>query len=247
MILEIQHLNKRYRSGQLANDDIDLLIASGEVRGLLGHNGAGKTTLVNQVVGLVRPTSGRITIAGRDAVRDPASARRSCSLQPQSQFPLRGVTPSQATQAIARIRGATRAAARDRTRSLFAALDFGAWADIPGERLSGGARRLTTFCMAAAGPSQLVILDEPTNDVDPERRRLLWGQIRSLADDGRAVLVVTHDVAEAERGVDRLTVLRLGRVVAEGTPAAIRGDAPTLEDRYLELSKEGSDHAVLAS
>ncbi|MCL2849092.1 MAG: AAA family ATPase, partial [Micrococcales bacterium] len=87
--------------------------------------------------------------------------------------------------------------------------------------VSGGVARLTAFAMAAVVPGRLVVLDEPTNDVDPVRRRLLWGQIRALADDGAGVLLVTHNVREAERVVDRLVVLEHGKVLADDTPAAL--------------------------
>lgn len=82
-------------------------------------------------------------------------------------------------------------------------------------------RRLTAFCMAAVEPGRVVMFDEPTNDVDPVRRRLLWGQVRALADDGCAVVLVTHNVVEAERAVQRLVILDQGRVVAQGSPAEL--------------------------
>jgi ABC-2 type transport system ATP-binding protein len=223
VLLRIDHLTKEYRRGVRANDDICLRVAAGEVLGLFGHNGAGKTTLLNQVIGLVRPTHGTIHINGRDAVADPVMARRTCSLQPQSHAPLDGVTPRQAIEMMARIRGAGHRRARQRTAELLAALDIEAWADTVGQRLSGGVRRLTAFCMAAVEPGEIVMLDEPTNDVDPVRRRLLWDRIRALAGNGAAVLLVTHNVVEAERGVARLIVLHNGCIIAEGTPAELRG------------------------
>lgn len=223
-VLDIDRLTKDYRNGVRANDDIAFQVAAGEVFGLLGHNGAGKTTLLNQVVGIARPTRGSIRIDGTGAVARPAMARRACSMQPQSQAPLDGVTPHEAIELMARIRGATRDRARRRTSELVEALDIGAWAKTRGERLSGGVRRLTAFAMAAAEPGRLVMFDEPTNDVDPVRRRLLWAQVRALAEDGRAVVLVTHNVLEAERAVDRLVILDQGRVVAHGTPAGLRGD-----------------------
>jgi ABC-2 type transport system ATP-binding protein len=231
-MLRIRHVTKVYRRGVRANDDITLDVEAGEVLGLFGHNGAGKTTLLHQVIGLVRPTSGSIHIGGTDAVADPAAARQLCSLQPQSQAPIDGVTARQAIEVMARIRGASRRRARERAAELLAALDLEPWADTTGEKLSGGVRRLTAFCMAAAEPGRVVMLDEPTNDVDPVRRRLLWGQIRALADAGSAVLLVTHNVVEAERGVERLAVLHGGRIVAQGTPAQLReryGDRLRLE------------------
>ncbi|MGN9809246.1 ABC transporter ATP-binding protein [Micromonospora sp. BQ11] len=221
-MLQIDGLTKIYRGEVRANDDLSLVVSEGEVLGLLGHNGAGKTTLLNQVAGLVRPTSGTITLDGRDAVADPAFARRVCSLQLQAQAPLTGVTPRQAIEMLGRIRGGGRQRVRQRTDQLLAALDIGEWANVPGERLSGGIRRLTAFCMAVVEPGRLVMLDEPTNDVDPVRRRLMWQQVRQLAADGCAVVLVTHNVAEAERSVDRIIVLDHGRAAATGTPAELR-------------------------
>jgi ABC-2 type transport system ATP-binding protein len=222
--LVIDHVTKVYAKGVRANDDITFEVAAGEVFGLLGHNGAGKTTLLHQVVGIAKPTAGEIWVHGIDAVADPATARRLCSLQPQSQAPLEGVAPGEAIELMARIRGADRQRARQRTTELLDALDIGPWAGTRGERLSGGVRRLTAFAMAAAEPGLLVMLDEPTNDVDPVRRRLLWAQVRALANDGCGVVLVTHNVVEAERAVDRLAILDRGRVVAHGTPAELRGD-----------------------
>jgi ABC-2 type transport system ATP-binding protein len=222
MLLEIEHLTKVYRTGARANDGIDLAIDSGEVFGLLGHNGAGKTTLVNQVIGLLKPTAGSIRIDGRDMIADPGLARRLCSFQAQSQVPIDGLTPRQAIDLLGQLRGAATAAVRRRRARLVDALDLGEWLDVDAARLSGGVKRLVAFAMAAVTPGRLVMLDEPTNDVDPIRRRLLWQQVWSLADEGAAVLLVTHNVVEAERSVDRLAILDAGRVIAEGTPAELK-------------------------
>jgi ABC-2 type transport system ATP-binding protein len=233
VLLEIENLTKVYRRGVRANDGVSLSVDSGQVLGLLGHNGAGKTTLLNQVVGLAKPTAGTIRIDGRDPVADPAMAREVCSLQPQAQAPLEGITPREAIETMAQIRGANRRRARRRADELIEQLELGPWANTVGKRLSGGVQRLTGFCMAAAEPGRVVMLDEPTNDVDPVRRRLLWERVRALSASGSAVVLVTHNVIEAERAVERLVVLDAGRVVAQGTPAELRGgDADRLR---LEL------------
>lgn len=237
MLLDVDGLTKRYRRGAApANDGVTLGVEAGQVYGLLGHNGAGKTTLVNEVVGLLRPDSGSIRIAGRDAVADPAYARRSCSIQPQAQVPINGLTPRQAIEMLGRLRGGNAALVRARTDRLIEALELGEWSSTDGARLSGGVKRLVSFCMAAVVPGRLVILDEPTNDVDPVRRRLLWAQVRALADEGAAVLLVTHNVIEAERSVDRLAILDHGRVLTEGTPAELK--AGVADELSLELVLE---------
>ncbi len=128
---------------------------------------------------------------------------------------------------------------------LVEALDIGEWLHTDGARLSGGVKRLVSFCMAAAAPGALVILDEPTNDVDPVRRRLLWAQVRALADRGTAVLLVTHNVVEAERSVDRLSILDHGSVVAGGTPAELK--ASMSDDLRLELVLEPDTDAPVVA
>jgi len=236
MLLEITGLTKTYRRGAQANAGIDLAVEAGEVYGLLGHNGAGKTTLVNQVVGLLRPDAGTITIDGRDVVADPGLARRACSIQPQAQVPLDGLTPRQAIELVGRIRGGSRADVRARSAHLAEALDIGEWLDQDGKKLSGGVKRLVSFAMAAVVPGRLVVFDEPTNDVDPVRRRLLWAEVRAVGDEGAAVLLVTHNVVEAERSVDRLAILDHGRVIVEGTPAQLK--ERVADDIRLELVLE---------
>ena len=240
MLLEIEDITKTYhrpfrrRAGVRANDGISLHVDRGQVYGLLGHNGAGKTTLVNQVVGLLLPDRGTIHLDGVDLIADPAFARRACSLQPQAQLPIDGLTPRQAIGLLGRLRGGARAAVEARRDALVDALDIGEWLDVDGERLSGGVKRLVSFAMAAVVPGLVVVLDEPTNDVDPVRRRLLWDAVRQLADEGSSVLLVTHNVIEAERSVDRLAVLDGGRVVAEGSPSQLK--AGLEHELRLELS-----------
>jgi ABC-2 type transport system ATP-binding protein len=239
MLLEIESVSKTYRTrvwrgpGTRANDDITLSVDGGQVFGLLGHNGAGKTTLVRQIVGLLLPDAGSIRIDGRDVIADPGYARQACSLQPQAQLPIDGLTPRQAIELVGRLRGGRPEAVRRRRDGLVDALAIGDWIDTDGARLSGGARRLVSFAMAAVVPGRVVVLDEPTNDVDPVRRRLLWQRVRELADEGAAVLLVTHNVIEAERSVDRLAILDRGRVIAEGTPGALK--AELADDFRLEL------------
>ena len=245
MLLEVEGVTKRYRRSTVpANTGVNLAVESGQVYGLLGHNGAGKTTLVNQIVGLLRPDCGSIRIDGRDVIADPGFARRACSMQPQSQVPIDGLTPRQAIESLGRLRGGSREVVKARTERLIEALDLGEWRDTDGGRLSGGVKRLVSFCMAAVEPGRIVILDEPTNDVDPVRRRLLWEQVRSLANDGAAVLLVTHNVIEAERSVDRLAILNHGRVLTEGTPAELK--AGIADELRLELVLDSDADAIEA-
>ena len=220
--LSITDLRKVYGRGVVANDGVSLRVEPGEVYGLLGPNGAGKTTLVKQVIGLLKPTSGSITLGPHDLVAAPAIARQLCSYLPQAQMPIDALRAREAIELGGLIRGGDGATLRRRADELLDALDLSEWRDSLGVRLSGGVRRLVGFAMVAAWPGAVVILDEPTNDVDPLRRRLLWEEVRRLAERGSAVVLVTHNVLEAERAVDRLALIDHGRVLVEGTPSSLK-------------------------
>jgi ABC-2 type transport system ATP-binding protein len=216
---------KSYDDGEsFANNGISLEVHPGEVYGLLGPNGAGKTTLVKQVIGLLKPTSGSITLGPYDLVADPDVARQLCSYLPQAQMPIDSFKAHEAIAITGAIRGGQRAEVQRRSDELIAALELEEWRDTLGTKMSGGVRRLVGFIMTTVWPGRVVILDEPTNDVDPLRRRLMWEQIRRLAHDGVAVFLVTHNVMEAEKSVDRLAVIDQGRLVAQGTPSSLKAD-----------------------
>lgn len=223
-VLKIENLCKSYVKGKLVNDNISLSLGHGEIFGLLGPNGAGKTTLVSQIIGLAKPDTGSITIDGVDIIAKPGYARQACSFQAQTQVPINGLTAMQAIELVGRVRGGNAKTVRQRTQALLKNMEMEEWAAKSAETFSGGMRRLVAFCMAAVVPGRVVILDEPTNDIDPLRRRLLWQEVRTLITMGAAVLLVTHNVLEAERAVDRLAIIDNGKVVSMGTPASLKGN-----------------------
>ncbi len=223
MLLEINNIDKTYRKGRVkANDGISLSVEKGEIFGLLGPNGAGKTTLVKQIIGLAKPDSGNITVDGIDAVANPGYARQICSFQSQSQAPTNGLTPLQAIELVGRIRGGKKTEVKRRTQKLIDKLEMNEWEKTIGLNSTGGVQRLVAFCMAVVEPGGIVILDEPTNDIDPLRRRLLWQEVQEVAETGSTVLLVTHNVLEAERVVSRLAIIDRGQVKGVGTPAELK-------------------------
>ena len=246
-VLEVTSLHKRYRNGTLANDGISLALEPGEIYGLLGPNGAGKTTLVRQVLGLLRPTSGTITVEGVDVVAHPGYARERIGFLPQGQFDMRAVHVDEFIELIGRLRGLRRAEARDRTEDLIERLDLGQFRKTTIHAASGGVRRLTGFAAAVVARARLLVLDEPTNDIDPVRRQALWGMIDELGAEGATVLLVTHNLAEAERVIDRVAIIDGGRILREGSPASLRS---LVTDRLrLEITAGGgfSPHPLLTT
>ncbi|HET7519772.1 MAG TPA: ABC transporter ATP-binding protein, partial [Actinomycetes bacterium] len=150
------------------------------------------------------------------------AARQLCSYLPQAQMPIDSFRVREAIELTGRIRGGDGPTVRRRTDELIEALDITKWRNTMGQQLSGGVKRLVGFAMVTVQPGRVVILDEPTNDVDPLRRRLLWDQIRDLGEQGCAVFLVTHNVMEAEKSVDRLAIIASGRLIAEGTPSSLK-------------------------
>jgi ABC-type multidrug transport system ATPase subunit len=236
-ILDIQHLVKRYKSGTLANDDISLTLEPGEVYGLLGPNGAGKTTLVRQLLGLLRPTSGSIAVEGVDVVADPGFARRRIGFLPQSQLDLQSLHVDELIRYAARLRGMPGNEADRRTEEVIERLDLEDFRKTSLHSASGGIRRLAGFAATLVGGTSLLVLDEPTNDVDPLRRQLLWNTIAEEGRNGTTVLLVTHNLAEAERVIDRLAIIDGGRILSEGSPASLR--SLVTDQLKLELSAAG--------
>jgi len=221
----VEDLRKTYDEGKTwANDGISLSVESGEVFGLLGPNGAGKSTLVKQVIGLLLPSSGSITLGGTDLIADPDYARQLCSYLPQAPMPITAFKVREAIDIAGMIRGGTRSEIEKRRDQLIEILQLEEWRDTLGTKLSGGVKRLVGFAMAVVEPAPIVILDEPTNDVDPLRRRLLWQVIRDLGERGSGVILVTHNVLEAEKSVDRLAIIDEGKLIAEGTPSSLKND-----------------------
>ncbi len=220
--LTVRDLSKRYRGGTLANDRISLSVALGEVYALLGPNGAGKTTLVRQVLGLLKPTSGAIAVHGVDVVANPGFARRNVGFLPQGQFHMEMARIGEVIHSMARLRGLPTAEAKRRAEAVIARLDLEEFRKTPHFTASGGVKRLCGLASAIVGGQKVLVLDEPTNDVDPVRRQLLWGLLAELRADGAAILLVTHNLAEAERVIDRFAIIDRGQILREGTPASMR-------------------------
>jgi ABC-2 type transport system ATP-binding protein len=223
---EVRGLVRAHRSGGdagetvLANAGIDLDIATGGVFGLLGPNGAGKTTLVRQLVGLLTPDEGSIHLLGSPLDHRVPSL---VAYLPQDEAALVDLTVGLAIETTARLRGLRGAAAHRQRDDLLAELGLGPLAGRVIGKLSGGQRRLAAVATTLAGFRPVLVLDEPTTGLDPQARRAVWSALqRRREESGATVVLVTHNVLEAEAVLDRVAVLDAGRVIAEGTPGRLK-------------------------
>ncbi|MGW2822630.1 ABC transporter ATP-binding protein [Streptomyces sp. NPDC001443] len=206
-----------------ATDDVHLEVRRGEIFGLLGPNGAGKTSLVRQLTGLMRPDGGTVEILGHDIVRHPERAARLLAYLGQESTALDELTVSLAAETTGRLRGLDAHRARAERDAVLDELGLAPIAGRPLKKLSGGQRRLACFATALVGERPLLVLDEPTTGMDPVARRAVWGAVdRRRAERGTTVLLVTHNVIEAETVLDRVAVLDKGRVIACDSPAGLK-------------------------
>jgi ABC-2 type transport system ATP-binding protein len=245
-------LVRRY-GDHVANDGIDLVASAGEVFGLLGPNGAGKTTLVRMLVGLLRPDAGSIQLVGRPL--DRALVAAAVAYLPQVDVAVADLSVRRAIETTAVLRGLRRHGARAAAAALLEELGLGAVADKPVGSLSGGQRRLASFATVLAGERPVLVLDEPTTGLDPVARRAVWAAIeRRRSERAASVLLVTHNVLEAETVLDRVAVLSGGRVIACDTPGRLkasvgdvlrlelvwRGDPPVYEPAVADLARRAT-------
>lgn len=206
-----------------ATDGVELEVRRGEVFGLLGPNGAGKSTLVRQLTGLLRPDTGSVEILGHDIVRHPERAARLLAYLGQESSALDELTVSLAAETTGRLRGLDVRRARAERDAVLEELGLTPLAERALKKLSGGQRRLACFAAALVGERPLLVLDEPTTGMDPVARRAVWAAVdRRRAERGTTVLLVTHNVIEAETVLDRVAVLDRGRVIACDTPAGLK-------------------------
>jgi ABC-2 type transport system ATP-binding protein len=223
---EVRNLRKVYASPEVvANDGIDFVVQPGESFGLLGSNGAGKTTLVRQLVGLLKPTSGEIRLFGDPLSQDKGAqlrVGRTVAYLPQGSLALGELKVAEAITWTGMLRGLGRSTAQTETAELLDQLQLGPLADRQVRKLSGGQRRLVQIGMTLVGRLPVLILDEPTADIDPGLRRRIWQLLARRVRAGAAMILVTHDVAEAEHVLDRVAIVDRGKVAAAGTPAELK-------------------------
>jgi lipooligosaccharide transport system ATP-binding protein len=236
-LLRIAGLTKRY-GGATVVDDLSFEIAPGECLGVIGPNGAGKTTTIRICLGLTGPDAGEIEAFGLPLPQQVREAKKRIGVVTQFDSLDPDFTCAENLRVYGAYFGIPRAVIDERVPRLleFAALQSKAGAK-PGE-LSGGMKRRLSLGRALINDPDLLILDEPTTGLDPQARHLMWERLQNLLQQGKAILLTTHFMDEAERLCDRLLVLDHGKKIAEGTPRALI--AEHLETDVVEVYGDGA-------
>ncbi|EXG81015.1 ABC transporter ATP-binding protein [Cryptosporangium arvum] len=247
-VLRLEGLSRSF-GGVFAVRDVSLSVPSGQTRGLIGPNGAGKSTLFNLVAGLLRPDAGVVDLGGDEVTRLPAHRRAASGVaivfQGARVFPGLTTLENVMVGAHTQVRHGFLAAAirsrrcrreeRDVRSSALAALErvgLTEWADVPATSLPLGQQRRTQLARALCARPRLLLLDEPAAGLRGAERSALAEVIEGLRGEGLTMMLVEHDVGFVSRLADRVTVLDLGAVIAEGTPAEVRRD-PAVVAAYL--------------
>ncbi|MBX2997935.1 MAG: ABC transporter ATP-binding protein [Caldilineaceae bacterium] len=224
LIYEINDLTKIYpKQSQAANDGISFTVTQGEIFGLLGDNGAGKSTLVKQMANLLRPSSGEIQLMGKPVHADALHVPLHVGYMPQDSRALNSLTVAESLYFTAHLRGMSRRDAQEDRDRLIDLWELGEVRHRPSMKLSGGQKRLMQLAVAMAGAPPVLILDEPTNELAPQRRRHVWETLREQnRTHGTTIIFITHDAIEAEKIIGRVGILRQGRLVALGRPNELK-------------------------
>jgi lipooligosaccharide transport system ATP-binding protein len=236
-LFDASHLTKRYGTTTVV-DDLSFAIAPGECLGVIGPNGAGKTTTIRMCLGLTEPDEGEIRALGLSMPRDDRAIKAQLGVVSQFDSLDPDFSCAENLLVYGRYFGMAEAAIRERIPALleFAALSHKAQAR-PGE-LSGGMRRRLSLARALVNDPRLLLLDEPTTGLDPQARHLMWERLQVLLQQGKAILLTTHFMDEAERLCNRLLVLDHGRKIAEGRPRDLI--AEHLEPDVVEVYGQGA-------
>ncbi len=247
-LLRISHLTKKFGDATVV-DDLSLEIMPGECLGVIGPNGAGKTTTIRVCLGLSGHDGGTIEAFGLPLPERVLDAKKRIGVVTQFDSLDPDFTCAENLRVYGAYFGLPRATIDERVPKLldFAALQSKAQAR-PGE-LSGGMKRRLSLARSLVNDPELLLLDEPTTGLDPQARHLMWERLQNLLQQGKAILLTTHFMDEAERLCDRLIVLDHGRKIAEGTPRQLIGEH--LESDVIEVYGDGAaaagkQHASLA-
>jgi ABC-2 type transport system ATP-binding protein len=223
--IRVEGLVREFKKGFRAVDGIDLYVEPGEIYGFLGPNGAGKSTTVLMLTTLLPPTAGRATVAGHDVATEGPRVRAAigAALQEAALDPL--LTGRDHLRLQTMLQGLPKDERRTRTGDLLERVGLTQAADRKVRTYSGGMKRRLDLALALVHHPRIVFLDEPTTGLDPQSRAALWDEVERLRrQDGVTIFLTTQYLEEADVLADRVGIIDHGRIVAEGTPAALKAE-----------------------
>ena len=239
--IEVSGLRKAFARA-IAVDGIDFVLPRGAVLGLLGGNGAGKTTTIGMLLGLVLPTAGRIRVMGEDMVRHRHRVLPRMNFSsPYVDFPAR-LTVRENLRVFAALYGVRDAG--DRIAALASDLHLRRFLDQRAGSLSAGQKTRMALAKALVNDPELLLLDEPTASLDPDTGDWIRAYLEAYRRrTGAAILLASHNMAEVERLCDEVLMMREGRIVDRGTPAALRArfGRESMEQVFLDVARAGRD------
>jgi ABC-2 type transport system ATP-binding protein len=247
--IEVEGLVREFKNGPRAVDGIDLQVAQGEIYGFLGPNGAGKSTTVLMLTTLLPPTAGTARVAGFDVVKEGPRVRAAigAALQEAALDPL--LTGREHMRLQTALHGLGKPEREARGSELLERVGLAHAADRKVGGYSGGMKRRLDLALALAHRPRILFLDEPTTGLDIQSRTALWDEVARLAhDDGVTVFLTTQYLEEADALADRVGIIDHGKIVAEGTPAALKAEIgrPTVEAVPRDPAQHERMVAVLA-
>ena len=240
-MIELDRLTKRF-GALIAVDDVTMTVARGEVLGFLGPNGAGKSTTMKIVAGFLEPTSGGVTVCGHNIMADPVAVKRSIGYLPEGAPTYGDMTPTSYLGFIAEIRGFDGAEKRKRVDNAVEKLGLERVLKQPIETLSKGYKRRVGFAQAILHDPEVLIMDEPTDGLDPNQKRQVRTLILEMASD-KAIVISTHILEEVDAVCNRVVMIAGGRLLADGTPDSMRSRA---RDHNALLLRVAPDRMQLA-
>ena len=233
-MIAIHDLVKRY--GQFtAVDGVSLDVQPGEIHGFLGPNGAGKTTTLRMIAGLLKPTSGRVTVNGHDLAQAPEQAKASLGFIPDRPFIYEKLTAGEFLRFHGGLYGMDGVGLGERVREMLDLFELGRWEHELVESFSHGMKQRVVMCAAFLHRPRAVVVDEPMVGLDPRGARLIKEVLRKMSERGVALLMSTHTLEVAQEMCDRISIILKGRIIARGTVPEIRAMGDGHDDHLTSV------------
>jgi ABC-2 type transport system ATP-binding protein len=242
-VIRIENLSKRYGS-LTAIDSLSLEVRPGEVFGFLGPNGAGKTTTIRIMMGILKPTSGHVSLDGHDVEREPEQAKGITGFVPDRPFIYEKLTGSEFLKFVGSLHRVATEKLERRITELLEHFELSQWKDELVESYSHGMKQRLVLCSSLVHDPRILVIDEPMVGIDPKGAKMLKDLFLSLAKKGTTVFLSTHSIGVAEEICERVGIIHRGKLIASGTMADLRRLANLedegLESVFLELTRDGA-------